>query len=159
MNFETSYTVTEELQMEAAKQMFLTVYLKRKWIPILALWIVGGISFLWVDEIGWLLTGTLLTVASMLTVMWVKTYFKLQENSMINFRTMNDPLVTLTITREDLEISSSSGSRRIAWNKVDEVAETKDFLIPMIRKLPMMCLPKEHLTTEVFEMIRRRWVV
>ena len=155
MEFETHYPATEELQQKAAKQLFFSVLLKKKWIGILAFWIASGLSLFAVAELGWALTGILLGVSFILTSMWVKTYFMFQKQAKDYLKTIEDPLTTLKINREEMDVSNSNGSKRITWDKVDRVAETKDFLVPLIGKTPLICLPKDKLSHEVSAFLRQ----
>lgn len=153
MEFEIQYPVTEALQRTASKQLFFSVMLKKKWIGILAFWIAAGLSLFAVSEIGWALTGILLAVSFVLTVMWVKTYFMFQKQANDYLKTIDDPMTTLRINKKEFNISNSSGNKRITWNKVDRISETKGFFVPFIGKVPLICLPKDKLSREVSEFL------
>jgi len=155
MEFETQYPVDEALQSEAAKELFFSVMLKKKWIGIAVFWIASGLSFMVVPEMGWAPTGVLLAVSFVLTSMWIKTYLMIQKSSKEYLRTIDDPLTTLKISREEMDISNSNGSKRIKWEKVERIEETKSFFVPMIGKAPLICLPKEKLTSEVLDFLRQ----
>ena len=154
MEFETQYPVTDALQRTAAKQLFFSVMLKKKWIGILAFWIAAGLSLFTVSELGWALAGILLAVSFVLTVMWVKTYFMFQKQANDYLKTIDDPLTTLRINKEEFDISNCNGNKRITWNKIDRISETKDFLVPFIGKVPLICLPKDRLSREVSDFLR-----
>lgn len=155
MNFETRYTATDVLQKKAAKQLFFTVFLGRKWIGLGAFWVVAGASVAVVPSSGWTIPCILFTAGFILTVMWVKTYFMLLRNSRDYLQMIDDPTMTLKIDDVDLEISASNGSRKTAWSKMDRIVETNDFLIPMIGKIPIICLPKSELTDETAAFVRQ----
>ena len=154
MEFETQYPATEALQRTAAKQLFFSVMLKKKWIGILAFWIATGLSLFAVSELGWALTGILFAVSFVLSVMWVKTYFMFQKQANDYLKTIDDPLTTLRINKEEFNISNSNGNKRITWNKIDRISETNDFFVPFIGKVPLICLPKDKLSREVADFLR-----
>lgn len=155
MEFRTQYKVDEALQSETARQLFFSVMLKKKWIGIAGFWIASGLSVVLIPEMGGAPTGVLFAVSLILTSMWVKTYFMVQKSSIDYLRTIEDNLTTLTINKDEMNISNSNGSKRIAWEKVDKIVETKSFFVPMIGKVPLICLPKDKLSNEASDFLRK----
>ncbi len=154
MEFKTEYRVTEAVQTAAARQMFHAVYLRKKWVGMLAMAVIG--VALWFQgssparEIGL----ADMMVAVVLVVLWVKTYVRVIGNSRTALRTLSDDLVTLRMGDEGMEMEMADSRRKLAWEKVDRVVETKDFMILMAGRLPVASLPKGALGVEMVEWLR-----
>ena len=154
MDFRTEYRVTEAVQTAAARQMFYAIYLRKKWIGIVAMAVIGVV--LWFQ--GWSPAREIgladMIVAGVLAALWVKTYYQVIGNSRTALRTLSDDQVTLTMGDEGMEMEMADSRRKLLWDKVDRVVETKDFMILMAGRLPVASLPKAELGGEVVEWLR-----
>ena len=142
MEYRSQYLVTEELQKQGSRQLFFSVALGKKWIGVTFLWLLSIFALSAASMIGWIAGAALLGVSLVLTLLWVKTYFALQKNAIDYLKTVDDPTTNLLITEEFMEVSNSSGSKKVLWEKVEKLEETEDFLIPMVGKVPIICLPR-----------------
>jgi hypothetical protein len=154
MEFRTEYRVTEAVQTAAARQMFHAVYLKKKWVWMVAMAVIGVV--LWFQ--GWSPAREIgladMIVAGVLAVLWVKTYVRVVANARTALRTLSDDLVTLRMGDEGMEMEMADSRRRLLWEKVDRVVETGDFMILVTGRLPVASLPKAALGVEVVEWLR-----
>lgn len=151
MNHQTQYSVTPELQALAAKQLFLAVYLKKKWIGIALFFAISIFTLTYHAELGWVPFAIFGSVTFILITMWIKSYFKVQKNAQTYLRTISDPTTDLSIDDNEMQISNANGMRKITWDSVDKFVSTQDFLILITGDLPLICLPKAALTPEVIE--------
>jgi hypothetical protein len=151
MHHQTQYSVTPDLQAQAAKQMFIAVFVKKKWIGVLMFYIISIFTLIFHTEFGWVPFAIFGSITFILTSMWIKTYLKVQENAKTYLRTISDPTTQLIINDQEMQISNSNGMRRLTWDTVDRFVSTRDFVIPMTGNVPLICLPKSELTTEVID--------
>ncbi len=156
MHHEAQYDVTPEVQRLAAKQMFIAVYLKKKWIGIAFFAIISIFTIIYSHEFGWIPFAVFGSITFILTSMWIKSYFALQENAQSYLRTIGEPKNVLTITDDEMVISNSNGMKRIVWDTIDRFVITQDFVIPIVGKVPIICLPKSELSSEVIAWFRSR---
>lgn len=155
MQFETRYKVTESLQSKAVAQLFFSVYLKRKWIGVVLLCLAALLSVLAGAAIGFALTGFLAALGFVLTWMWVRSYQKLQQQGRAYIEALNGSELSVTLADSGVLIASAAGSQRVAWQQLGGIAESKDFIILLIDRNPLICLPKNILNAEVIEWLRQ----
>lgn len=154
MEYQAKYNVTADLQRQAIKELFFAVFLKRKWIGIVVLAFFFVLSLVFVEHTDWILPSILGIGVMFLSVMWIKTYYMLQAQAEDYLRTLDDPLTTVNMTDSELEVRSSSGSKRLKWEMIDRVVESTNFYIPMIGKVPFICLPKANLSKPMSSILR-----
>lgn len=155
MQFETRYEVTESLQSKAVAQLFFSVYLKRKWIGVVLLYVAALLSVLAGAAIGFALTGFLAALGFVLTWMWVRSYQKMQQQGRAYIEALNGSELAVTLADSGVLIANAAGSQRVAWQELGGIAESKDFIILLIDRNPLICLPKSALNTEVIEWLRQ----
>jgi hypothetical protein len=131
--------------------MFVAVYLKKKWIGIVVFFVLSIFTLIYREEFGWVPFAVFGSLTFIIITMWIKTYKALQDNAKSYLRTISDPRTTLVIDDQEMEISNSNGMRRITWDTVDRFVSTKDFVIPIAGKVPLICLPKAELNAEVIQ--------
>ena len=115
MNHQAQYNVTPDLQGQAARQMFVAVYLKKKWIGIIMFFAISIIALIYRDEFGWVPFSIFGSLSFIITTMWIKTYLTLQENAKAYLRTISDPKTTLVIDDKEMQISNFNGMKRFKW--------------------------------------------
>ena len=109
-----------------------------------------------VSEFGWAPTGILFGISFMLTVTWVKAYLSLKKQALEILDLSGDPTTKIKIEDDCLEVSSNVGSRRLKWEKINRIEKSKDFLIPMSKSVPLICIPLESLPPEMEQTIFER---
>lgn len=160
MPFTAQYDVTQKLQDDMMSQFFFYVMLRPKLKPrpltIIALLVaVGAMPFLDQKHRLWFI-GALVTFYFVVTVAWVKTYFQMRAQGRAGLKVMEHPRVEITLDDEAVHYSSSTGTRRHAWLKIERIEETRDFIVLMTGKLPLMMLPKSPFNSEALTFMRRR---
>ncbi len=131
--------------------MFIAVYLKKKWIGILMFLAISIFTLIFQSEFGWVPFAVSGSITFILITMWIKGYLKVQENAKTYLRTISDPTTNLIISDQEMQISNSNGMRRLAWDTVDRFVLTSDFVIPITGNVPLICIPKSELSSEVIE--------
>jgi hypothetical protein len=69
---------------------------------------------------------------------------------------LSHPKITINLSDELLEYSSSTGTRRHEWTKIDRFCETKDFMVFHAGKVPLLVLPKAPLTADASAFIHSK---
>lgn len=100
MNYQAQYIVTPDLQEQAARQMFIAIYLKKKRIGILMFFTISIFTLIYCDEFGWVPFSIFGSISFIITTMWIKTYLTLQENAKAYLRTISNPTTTLAIDEQ-----------------------------------------------------------
>lgn len=145
MKQHVQYVVDASMQRLAMKQLFFAVYFKRRWIGILVMVVLSGICYGLNDEVGWVPFAIFSSISMVLISLWVITYVKVHENAQSYLRTIQDPLHDFTMDEELLEVSNTNGMKRVMYAHIDRLVQTEDFYIPMVGKVPIICVPKSAL--------------
>lgn len=151
MNYQTKYPINEELIVTSTRQTFFKVYLKKKWILISLFFVLSVCAFIPDDPdgTGKIVGGVLSGVTFFLIVTWIKTYRATMANAMTHFRTTGEGTLHLNITDDLINISSESGSRKVKLDRITSLVETKDYVVLLTDKLPLFCLPKRLVDSDV----------
>lgn len=151
-----TYIVTAELQEDSVKQYFWRVMFRPRLGGFLIL--LGLLLFAFTFNypykpwaVGFLFSASLVLIAT-----WAKAYFQIIGQAKAGLRLMDHPNVEVGIDDTMIEYSSSTGTRRHRWDKIDTVRETRGFLILMSGKLPLLSLPKSCFSDEAIRFLRER---
>lgn len=161
MHYQTSYQLDEDLVISSTKQTFFSVYLKKKWIGILGFYLLALLLWITPDSPEAQVLGYIvLAVASVLTILWMKSYFAMLSHAKSAFHAQGGGLIEVTIDDEQITLTSPSASRTVKLDKVTKVIETKDFLILMTHKTPVFTPLKKELNPEAISwLLKREWTL
>ena len=159
MKYHTNYQVDEELSLLAAKQSFFKVYLKKKWLLIIAIFIGSIIIIFNTASSDNQLAGHIgLALSAMLTTLWVKSYYSMLSHSRSAYQTTGGGMMKVDITDETISITTEGNSRRIKMDMVTDVKETKDFLVLISKKTPVFMPLTKELSPEVrIWLLEKKW--
>jgi len=159
MNYQTNYPINKELITSSTKQIFLKIYLKKKWIFISILFLMSICAFIPDDPdgTGKIVGGVLSGVTFLLVVTWIKTYFVMMSNALTQFKITGEGTLNLSITDEVIDVNTETGSRKIMQDKITSLVETKDYIILMAEKLPLFAMPKRFVDAEIVSWFLNRY--
>lgn len=150
MKFETEYIVTEQMQAESMKQYFLEVIMRSRPWKQLGLLILSAALVSWglPKQMTWVLTfyGVF---AACLVAIWIKSYALHQRVARDGLRLLDHPKIVVSLDDVQIEYVSATGTRRFQWDKIDKLHETRDFMVLMSGRLPLLTLPKLSFSEEV----------
>lgn len=156
MKFSATYTVTPRLQDDSVKQFFWHVLLRPQiggllsMVAVLLAFIGFDLPYRpWVIGFG---SGVLLFACAT----WCRTYLQIIAQARSGLRLMENPQVVVTLDDSCIEYASSTGTRRHAWDKIERLIATKDFVILMHGKLPLLSLPKACLSSEALAFMQQK---
>jgi hypothetical protein len=156
MKFTANYEVTASLQDASVRQFFFSVLLRPRIGAFLAIFAVTlGVIILDPPFKTWVV-GFCTALSLLLVVMWVKTYLQVVGQARAGLRLMEHPRVEITMDDSLIEYVSSTGTRRHQWSKIERVEETKDFVILMNGKVPLLSLPKASFSAEALTFLKGR---
>jgi hypothetical protein len=69
---------------------------------------------------------------------------------------MEHPRVEVTFSDAGVEYVSSTGVRKHSWDKIEQLKETRGFVIFMHGKLPLLSLPKAPMTPDILSFIHAK---
>jgi uncharacterized membrane protein YqjE len=154
MKHTIRYDVDAQMSRASISQYLYTVHLRPKRISFallpLVLIILLFIDFPYRD---WAIIGVGVVII-FLIIAWVKTYFLMQAQGRDGLKLLSHPTITINLSDELIEYSSSTGTRRHEWAKIDHFCETKDFMIFQSGKIPLLILPKAPLTADAYTFIK-----
>lgn len=142
MNLKVSYTITEKMQIDSAKQYFNKCLLGNKIYLIILFPISSILLFLLPLTIADFLPKLFLIVFFVLVIMWIKTYFVLINQAKVQLKILDSNEVCLEINDDEIIYKSSNGTKNFRWEKIDQIIECKDFIILQKEKLPLINIPK-----------------
>jgi glycerol uptake facilitator-like aquaporin len=150
------YIVTAELQEKSVKQYFWRAMIGPRLGGFLIL--LGLLMFALTYDYPYKpwVVGFLSSVSLLLIAAWTKTYLNILVQAKTGLRLMEHPNVEIRLDDTMIEYSSSTGIRRHCWDKIDRVGETRDFLILISGKLPLLSLPKSCFSDEAVRFLRER---
>lgn len=150
MNKTFKYEVTEEMQINATKEMFFAIYLKKVWIFLLILIAMSISLTVYSRSVDFPIHYIPIGITTLLIILWISVYFKSIQNAKTYFETIDgDKIQTLEINETGLIIELNGNTKKISWNKVDESKQTKNFLILMYKNLPLICIPLKVIVNEI----------
>jgi hypothetical protein len=156
MTFTTTYEVTRKLQDDSIKQFYWQIMLRPQIGAILAVFAVWiGVIALELPYEPWVV-GFFSAMCLFLVVTWVKAYFQMIAQARAGLKLMEYPKVDISIDDSRIEYVSSTGTRRHQWEKIERIEETKDFVILMNGKLPLLSLPKACFCTEALTFMKEK---
>lgn len=151
-----TYIVTAELQEKSVKQYFWRAMIGPRLGGLLIL--LGLLMFAVTYDYPckpWVV-GFLSSVSLLLIAAWTKMYLNILGQAKTGLRLMEHPNVEISLDGTMIEYSSSTGTRRHRWDKIDRVGETRDFLILISGKTPLLSLPKSCFSYEAERFLRER---
>jgi len=156
MNHRISYNVDEKMNQASISQYLYTIHLKPK-LPVFIVLPILLIALLCFDfpYRDWL-TVSIGAGICFLIIAWIKTYFHMQDQGRDGLKLLSHPTITINLSSELIEYSSSTGTRRHEWTKIDRFCETKDFMVFQAGKVPLLILPKAPLTTDAYAFIQSK---
>ncbi|MDR2982261.1 MAG: YcxB family protein [Puniceicoccales bacterium] len=154
MEFSAKYEVTDALQDNSVRQYFWHVLLRPRLIGFLLLF-VALVIILSVDfpYKAWL-TGFIAMGFLNPILMWVKSYFYMMAQGRAKLCVLDHARVEVLINHDCIECITASGSCRYAWDKINRIKKTPDFLILMHGNLPLLSLPTTAFPPEVQSFIQ-----
>ena len=156
MSHTIRYDVDEKMNQASISQYLCTVHLKPK-RPVFLILPLYLIVLLFIDfpYRDWMVVGISVIIV-FLIIAWVKTYFLMQAQGRDGLKLLSHPTITINLSGELIEYSSSTGTRRHEWTKIDRFCETKDFMVFQSGKVPLLILPKAPLTTDAYAFIQSK---
>ncbi len=154
MKITVAYVVTPRLQDDSAKQFFWRVLLRPR---------IGGFMAVFAALLGMIVfdpplkpwvVGFFSAALLFLIVTWVKAYFQIIAQGRAGLKLMENRQVEISLDDLLIEHVSSTGTRRYQWEKIERIEETKDFVILMNGKLPLLNLPKACVPTEALAFVK-----
>jgi hypothetical protein len=109
MHLVITYDVDETINRASISQYLYTVHLRPK-LPVFIMLPVFLIFFQLIDFLSgdWLSIGIGVAIF-FLAIMWVKTYFLMQAQGRDGLKLLSHPTITITLSDDLLEYSSSTG--------------------------------------------------
>jgi len=155
--FKAKYEVTQQLQDDSVKQFFWNLLLRPLRITrlCLVLFILLGFLFFDLPYKQWLV-GFIGGLLLFLVIAWAKSYFNMIKHARKGLEMMDSPQVEIWLNESLIQYTSSTGTRRHQWDKVERIEATKDFLILMNGKLPLLSIPKSRLSGEALHFMMER---
>lgn len=156
MKFTATYDVTPRIQDDSVKQYYWHVLLRPR---------MGGILVVFAVLIGTIaldppykpwIVGFFSATFLFLIISWVKTYLQVIAQARAGLKLMESPKVEISLDDSLIEYESSTGTRRHQWEKIERIEETKDFMILLNGKLPLLMLPKAFFTDEAITFMKER---
>jgi hypothetical protein len=156
MNFSTEYKVDAAMQDASLRQSLYVIHIKAK-LPAFALLFIFGIVVVIVGPdlnpfIRWLIPG----VFVLLILMWLRAYRELIKIGRARLAMSSDPKSILSFDSSAIELKNANETKRYEWSKLERFVETKDFLLLMVGRLSLFCIPKEFLSTEAESYIKEK---
>lgn len=151
-----TYTVTAELQEKSVKQYFWRTLIGSRLGGFLIVLALLMFAFTYDYPYKPWVVGFLTSISLLLLAAWTKTYLNILGQAKTGLRLMEHPNVEISLDDTLIEYSSSTGTRRHRWDKIDSVGETRDFLILISGKTPLLSLPKSCFSDEAVCFLRER---
>jgi len=150
-----SYEVSPAMQDASIRQYFFSVLFGwRRVIPLTLLTLLAiALIASGAASVPAAIVGSVVVV---LLILWVKAYFQSLSQGRAGLRLMEHHRIEVRLNEEAVEYRSSTGTRVHRWEKIDRLIETKDFLILMHGKFPILSLPKEFLSPTAAGLIRSK---
>jgi len=150
MQYQTSYTITEDLIEASVRQTYFKVYLGKKWLIILCFFVFAILGIVFSKgSLDYAVSGGVLGLALLVSIMWIKSYFVNMNNAKSVFKMSGEGDMDLKIDGNNLTITSNAGSRLVKLDKVTGVIETRDFLVLMVDKQPVFTPKVDFLSEEI----------
>lgn len=148
MKHTASYDVTPEMQYASVKQFFWSVLFRPRRAGIVTV-VVAWLAMIVMDPPykPWLV-GFFTAAVLFLVVSWVRTYWLVLAQAKAGLRLIENPKVQISIDESQVEYVSATATYRHAWSKIERIEETKDFVIFMHGKFPLLSLPKSSFSSE-----------
>jgi hypothetical protein len=161
MTFTGRYEVTRELQDDMTRQYYFRVLLRpRVDIIVACLVVTGCLVYLGglvrdLPFFAWIY-GFICALAFVAVLAWVRAFFALRAQGRAGFKLMEHPRVEVTFDEHQVIYASSTGTRQYSWTKIDRVTETRDFIVLMAGKIPLLILPKSCFSAEALAFLLTR---
>lgn len=162
MTFTGRYEVTQKLQDDMSREFFFGVLLRPRLFRIVACLALLGVlaaltslSGLDVPYRLWIV-GFLSAVALMIVLTWIITFFRARAQGRAGLRLIEHPRIEITLDEQQVLYSSSTGTRRHSWEKIQRIVETKNFIALMAGEIPLLMLPKSCFSAEALSLLRER---
>lgn len=159
MKFHTSFEVTPKLQEDSVKQYYWHLLLNPRrtvgMVVLLAL-LLGTIATPYDSPQKTWAVGFLSAVCIFMVILWAKAYYQFLAQARAGLKLMENPKVEISMYDSLIECASSTGTRRHQWDKIERIEETKDFVILMNGKLPLLSLPKACFSSEALAFMKNR---
>lgn len=152
----TNYEVTLPLQEASVRQFFFSVLVRPRIAAFLTILVVTVAMFFLDPPFKPWVVGFCTALSLLMLVMWVKAYLQIVEQARHGLLLMEHPKVEITMDDSFIEYVSSTGTRRHHWSKIERIEETKDFVILMNGKLPLLSLPKAPLSQEALAFMKEK---
>jgi hypothetical protein len=157
MPFETTYVVDEQMQMRSVRQMF-GVTLGARLLILMALSVLACVlamllprtfvSGLYIGLVIGMVLATLIVAVQVL-----RTYRRMGRD----FLSLDDDhTIKIVMDEEAIDIRQVAASRRIPWNRVTKVLNTRDFVMLLHGTVLLAMLSKPHLGEEGQAFLRQR---
>ncbi len=156
MTFSTEYKVDTSMQDASLRQSLYAIHIKAK-LPAFALLFIFGIVVVIVGAdlnpfIRWLIP----CVFVLLILMWLRAYRELIKIGRARLAMSSEPKSILSFDSSAIELRNANETKRYEWIKLERLVETKDFILLMVGKLSLFCIPKEFLTKEAEQYIKEK---
>ncbi|MES2660681.1 MAG: YcxB family protein [Verrucomicrobiota bacterium] len=156
MKFTATYDVTARIQEDSVKQYYWHVLLRPRiggmLVVFAALLVMIALDSPYKPWFVGFFTATFL----FLIITWVKVYFQIIAQARAGLKLMENPKVEISLDESLIEYESSTGTRRHQWEKIERIEETKDFVVLMNGKLPLLILPKAFFSDEALTFLKER---
>jgi hypothetical protein len=157
--FHFNYEVTPKLLDDFVKQYYWHELLRPRRIfgmLLVLAFVLGTIATPYDSPPKSWAVGFLSAVTILLVAAWVRAYFQFLAQERAGLKLMEHPNVKISMDDARIEYASSTGTRRHQWEKIDRILQTKDFVILMSGKLPLLSLPKLCFSIEALAFMEDR---
>jgi hypothetical protein len=148
MTFSTEYRVDTAMQDASLKQSLYVIHIKSKLPTLTFMLILGVVVAIFGVHLHpfkrWFTLGAFV----LLGLMWLRPYLELIKMGRASLAMSSEPKCILSFDSSAIELENTTGAKRYVWTELEELVETKDFILLMVGKLSLLCIPKEFLTKE-----------
>ncbi|MBC2600972.1 YcxB family protein [Puniceicoccus vermicola] len=147
-SYEVRYSLTPQLQRQAAHEMFFNVILGKKWMGVVGFAAASLVCLMFSDVIPWVFPAVFLGLTLYLLFVWIRGYFLLRKKSLEALKSVESTETLLVLEGHGLTVWVGSGARTAGWSDMSGLVETKNFFMPLENKLPVVCIPKRAMGEE-----------
>lgn len=156
MNYQTQFEITEEIQLASLRSYFYSILIGKRIWAMAALLAGTLVLFLMDTDFGIAVPIVLACGAALILAIWLRVYLVLMRQGRDLVSMLDSPVITITVTDEELRYESSNATRVAKWRDVDKHGDTGDYLILMKGRFPLANLPKRFLADEAIAFIKSK---